>query len=198
VFPGSVPSQLLRLPAPARGGNPRLSARLGAQSRETRRVPGRNVGRTSRMATYCPVPRRVSGRPSARGSERSRRRELAMMGRNWDGFGLMWLWGLLMLVGIAVLVLLAVRLFTGGTSRGVPDREGPDPTAPRPTGRHPTVRARHGQDRVPRLQRPLCLPLPHPGPRGPGHDGSDRGPLTAIPLVRHTPRGYGELIPNKR
>lgn len=26
-----------------------------------------------------------------------------MMGRYWDGFGLMWLWGLLLLVGIAVL-----------------------------------------------------------------------------------------------
>lgn len=47
-----------------------------------------------------------------------------MMGRNWDGFGLMWLWGLLMLVGIAVLVLLAVRLFTSGTSRGGPAQSG--------------------------------------------------------------------------
>jgi putative membrane protein len=47
-----------------------------------------------------------------------------MMGRYWDGFGMMWLWGLLFLVGIAVLVLLAVRLFTGGTSRGGPARPG--------------------------------------------------------------------------
>lgn len=47
-----------------------------------------------------------------------------MMGRNWDGLGLMWLWGLLLLVGIAVLVLLAVRLFTGGTSRGGPAQPG--------------------------------------------------------------------------
>ena len=47
-----------------------------------------------------------------------------MMGRNWDGLGLMWLWGLLLLVGIAVLVLLAVRLFTGGTSRGGPAQSG--------------------------------------------------------------------------
>ncbi len=47
-----------------------------------------------------------------------------MMGRYWDGFGLMWLWGLLLLIGIAVLVLLAVRLFTGGTSRGGPAQSG--------------------------------------------------------------------------
>jgi len=47
-----------------------------------------------------------------------------MMGRYWDGFGMMWLWGLLLLVGIAVLVLLAVRLFTGGTSRGGPGQSG--------------------------------------------------------------------------
>jgi putative membrane protein len=46
------------------------------------------------------------------------------MGRYGDGFGLMWLWGLLLLVGIAVLVLLAVRLFTGGTSRGGPGQSG--------------------------------------------------------------------------
>lgn len=48
-----------------------------------------------------------------------------MMGRYGDGFGLMWLWGLLLLVGIAVLVLLAVRIFTGGVSRG-PGQYGPD------------------------------------------------------------------------
>ena len=47
-----------------------------------------------------------------------------MMGYYGDGFGLMWLWGLLLLVGIAVLVLLAVRLFTGGTSRGGPAHSG--------------------------------------------------------------------------
>ena len=47
-----------------------------------------------------------------------------MMGRYWDGFGMMWLWGLLFLVGIAVLVLLAVRLFTGGTSRSGPGQSG--------------------------------------------------------------------------
>ena len=44
----------------------------------------------------------------------------------------MWLWGLLLLVGIAVLVLLAVRLFTGGTSRG-----GPGPIGRGRTLRHP-------------------------------------------------------------
>ncbi|MGO4192428.1 SHOCT domain-containing protein [Arthrobacter sp. YAF17] len=58
-----------------------------------------------------------------------------MMGRNWDGLGLMWLWGLLLLVGIAVLVLLAVRLFTGGTSRGGPAQPGgAGPYAPPPYG----------------------------------------------------------------
>ncbi|MHA7224011.1 SHOCT domain-containing protein [Arthrobacter sp. RHLT1-20] len=49
-----------------------------------------------------------------------------MIGRYGDGFGLMWLWGLLLLVGIAVLVLLAVRIFTGGVSRG----PGPGQTGP--------------------------------------------------------------------
>lgn len=58
-----------------------------------------------------------------------------MMGRYWDGFGLMWLWGLLLLVGIAVLVLLAVRLFTGGTSRGGPAQTGgPGPYGGPPYG----------------------------------------------------------------
>jgi putative membrane protein len=47
-----------------------------------------------------------------------------MMGYYGDGFGLMWLWGLLLLVGIGVLVLLAVRLFTGGTSRSGPGQTG--------------------------------------------------------------------------
>lgn len=46
-----------------------------------------------------------------------------MMGYYGDGFGWwMWLWGLLLLVGIALLVLLAVRLFTGG--RGGPAQSG--------------------------------------------------------------------------
>jgi putative membrane protein len=45
-----------------------------------------------------------------------------------DGFGLIWLWGLLLLVGIAVLVLLAVRIFTGGVSHG--PGPGPGPGAP--------------------------------------------------------------------
>lgn len=48
-----------------------------------------------------------------------------MMGYYGNGFGWMWLWGVLLLVGIAVLVLLAVRLFTGGTSRGGPAHYGP-------------------------------------------------------------------------
>lgn len=41
-----------------------------------------------------------------------------MMGHYGAGFGLMGLWGLLLLVGIAVLVLLAVRIFAGGASPG--------------------------------------------------------------------------------
>ena len=52
-----------------------------------------------------------------------------MMGYYGNGFGWMWLWGLLLVVGIAVLVLLAVRLFTGGTSRG-PAQSGPYGAAP--------------------------------------------------------------------
>lgn len=40
-----------------------------------------------------------------------------MWGYGWD-MGGMWLFGLLTVVGIALLVLLAVRLFNGGTSRG--------------------------------------------------------------------------------
>jgi putative membrane protein len=51
-----------------------------------------------------------------------------MMGYYGEGFGLMWLWGLLLLVGIAVLVLLAVRIFTGGVSRG--PGPGPGPVGP--------------------------------------------------------------------
>ena len=41
-----------------------------------------------------------------------------MMGYYGNGFGWMWLWGLLLLVGIALLVLLAVRIFSGGGHRG--------------------------------------------------------------------------------
>ena len=53
----------------------------------------------------------------------------------------MWLWGLLLLVGIAVLVLLAVRLFTGGTSRGGPGQSGgAGPYGAPPTAHHPTAR----------------------------------------------------------
>lgn len=47
-----------------------------------------------------------------------------MLGRYGDGFGLIWLWGLLLLLGIAVLVLLAVRLFSGGVSRAGPAHPG--------------------------------------------------------------------------
>lgn len=40
-----------------------------------------------------------------------------MWGYGWD-MGWMWLFGPLTLVGIVLLVLLAVRLFSGGTGRG--------------------------------------------------------------------------------
>ena len=60
-----------------------------------------------------------------------------MMGRYGDGFGLMWLWGLLMLIGIAVLVLLAVRIFTGGISRGGPAQSGGAGTAVTPPNSPP-------------------------------------------------------------
>ncbi|BCW65423.1 hypothetical protein NicSoilB4_01860 [Arthrobacter sp. NicSoilB4] len=61
-----------------------------------------------------------------------------MMGRYWDGLGLMWLWGLLLLVGIAVLVLLAVRLFTGGSGRSGPAQPGgPGPYGTPPYGTPP-------------------------------------------------------------
>ena len=56
-----------------------------------------------------------------------------MMGYYGDGFGWMWLWGLLLLIGIGVLVLLAVRLFTGETSRGGPANYGPALRRPRPS-----------------------------------------------------------------
>ena len=56
-----------------------------------------------------------------------------MMGYYGNGFGWMWLWGLLFLVGIAVLVLLAVRLFTGGSNRGGPANYGPAPYGTRGT-----------------------------------------------------------------
>lgn len=59
-----------------------------------------------------------------------------MMGRYGDGFGLMWLWGLLLLVGIAVLVLLAVRISTGGVSRG-PGPGQASPGHPGPYGAAP-------------------------------------------------------------
>ena len=38
------------------------------------------------------------------------------MGPYGNGFGWMWLWGLLLLIGVAALVLLAVRAFSGGTN----------------------------------------------------------------------------------
>ena len=37
--------------------------------------------------------------------------------------------------------------------------------------------------------RPLGLPLPHPGPRGPGNDGRDRGPLTGETSCQTYPPG---------
>ncbi len=47
-----------------------------------------------------------------------------MMGYYGNGIGWMWLWGALLLVGIAALVLLAVRTFSGGASRRGPDQPG--------------------------------------------------------------------------
>lgn len=47
-----------------------------------------------------------------------------MMGYYGNGFGWMWLWGLLLLLGIAALVLLAVRLFSGA-NRGNSAPTGP-------------------------------------------------------------------------
>ncbi len=37
----------------------------------------------------------------------------------------MWLWGLLLLVGIALLELVAVRMFSGGSRGGTPGQPGP-------------------------------------------------------------------------
>lgn len=56
-----------------------------------------------------------------------------MMGYYGNGIGWMWLWGVLLLVGIAALVLLAVRLFTGGPGHGganQPGRYGTPPYGP--------------------------------------------------------------------
>ncbi len=55
----------------------------------------------------------------------------------------MWLWGLLLLVGLALLVLLAVRVF-GGTGHGpAPGRPGPygQPGVPGPPGNTPGARS---------------------------------------------------------
>jgi putative membrane protein len=45
--------------------------------------------------------------------------------------GWMWLWGVFLLAGIAVLVILAIRLLTGGIDRG-----GPGPGVPPPPPHH--------------------------------------------------------------
>lgn len=63
-----------------------------------------------------------------------------MMGYYGNGIGWMWLWGVLLLVGIAALVLLAVRLFTGGPGRGSPNqpaRYGTPPYGPPGGPGHP-------------------------------------------------------------
>ena len=54
------------------------------------------------------------------------------MGPYGNGFGWMWLWGLLLLIGVAALVLLAVRAFSGSTNhRPAPSgRAGPYPAPP--------------------------------------------------------------------
>ncbi|MCB5281187.1 hypothetical protein BJQ89_00927 [Arthrobacter sp. ES1] len=46
------------------------------------------------------------------------------MGNYGNGIGWMWLWGALLLVGIAALVLLAVRTFSGGAGRRGPAQPG--------------------------------------------------------------------------
>jgi len=50
-----------------------------------------------------------------------------MWGYGWD-MGVSWLFGLLMLVGIGLLVVLLVRVLSGGSSRG----GGPGSTGPAP------------------------------------------------------------------
>jgi putative membrane protein len=55
--------------------------------------------------------------------------EAAMMGNGSGGAG-MWLFGLLLLIGIAILVFVAVRVLAGGVSR-VPATPGTDVTQPR-------------------------------------------------------------------
>ncbi|MEO8284217.1 MAG: SHOCT domain-containing protein [Pseudarthrobacter sp.] len=57
-----------------------------------------------------------------------------MMWGYGQGMGWMWLWGLMTLVGIGILVLLAVRLFAGGTRGGDAPQGGPGSGAP-PMGR---------------------------------------------------------------
>ncbi len=51
-----------------------------------------------------------------------------MMWGYGTNMGWMWLWGLILLIGIALVVLVAVRLFTGGGSSGGP----PGPAGPYP------------------------------------------------------------------
>ncbi|XTR51278.1 hypothetical protein ACOM2C_13490 [Pseudarthrobacter sp. So.54] len=54
-----------------------------------------------------------------------------MMGYYGNGIGWMWLWGVLLLVGIAALVLLTVRLIAAGEDPDSPDGTGPRSTARR-------------------------------------------------------------------
>lgn len=52
------------------------------------------------------------------------------MGDYGNCLGWVWLWGVLLLVGIAALMLLAVRTLTGGAHRGVPAQTGHYGAAP--------------------------------------------------------------------
>ena len=64
---------------------------------------------------------------------------LMMWGYGYE-IGWMWLWGVFLLAGIAVLVILAVRLLTGGVRHDGPAlRPGPGPHAP---GQYPRSQAR--------------------------------------------------------
>lgn len=58
--------------------------------------------------------------------------------------GWMWLWGVFLLAGIAVLVILAIRLLTGGMSHGGPP---PGPPAQVPPAQFPPAQVPPAQGR---------------------------------------------------
>lgn len=70
-----------------------------------------------------------------------------MMWGYGQNLGWMWLWGMLLLVGIAVLVLLAIRVFGGPGRAGLPGHGQPGPYGA-PPGRSPGTPGGRSQARL--------------------------------------------------